>query len=335
MINYNQTIELTWNPSNRIYWESKGYPFTQYKDKFFIKVKDLKNTSHQRVDVICDVCNKSLDIEYRDYKKNISRNNKYVCQSCSVQIKHYKTIEKRRKDYIERLQKQSEKNGYTLLLDNIDMITSNTSIIEYLCPIHGKQSMRLANYLSGRKCPHCATMNNAEHYKLKTNTIITRVQKCGGKILNPEEYINQSVSNLIFECSECGNTFTSSFRNFTQHGGQICKSCSNQESLGEKKIRYYLEEHNINYTQEYWFYDCRDKNPLPFDFYLTNFNTIIEFDGRQHFENTNYFTYSFDKVKMHDKIKNDYCKKNNIKLIRIPYTKINHINQILDKELFT
>ena len=38
-------------------------------------------------------------------------------------------------------------------------------------------------------------------------------------------------------------------------------------------------------------------------------------------------------VKKHDKIKNEYCKNNNIRLIRIPYTSINEVNTILNREL--
>ncbi len=35
-------------------------------------------------------------------------------------------------------------------------------------------------------------------------------------------------------------------------------------------------------------------------------------------------------IQFRDKIKTDYCKSNNIKLIRIPYTEFNNIEKILD-----
>ena len=41
----------------------------------------------------------------------------------------------------------------------------------------------------------------------------------------------------------------------------------------------------------------------------------------------------FDEIKMRDNIKNDFCEKNNIKLIRIPYWDINNIEKILEKEI--
>ena len=42
---------------------------------------------------------------------------------------------------------------------------------------------------------------------------------------------------------------------------------------------------------------------------------LIEFDGIQHFDKNNNF-YGESTVK-HDQMKNDYCIKNNIKLIRL------------------
>ena len=54
---------------------------------------------------------------------------------------------------------------------------------------------------------------------------------------------------------------------------------------------------------------------------------IIEFDGEQHFKPISSMRgeSGFDKNQKYDKIKNDYCEKNGIKLIRIPWS-INHPN---------
>jgi very-short-patch-repair endonuclease len=115
----------------------------------------------------------------------------------------------------------------------------------------------------------------------------------------------------------------------------VCPDCSGSKSVGEKKIWRYLEYRKIEFVPQKWFPECKDKRPLPFDFYLPDCNTIIEFDGRQHFGETNYFTYSYEETKKHDEIKNNYCKANGIYLIRIPYWNIDKIEQILDKELIS
>ena len=105
------------------------------------------------------------------------------------------------------------------------------------------------------------------------------------------------------------------------------------ESLGEKRIRIYLENNSILFEKQKWFPDCRDRNPLPFDFYLQKYNLLIEYDGRQHFEETDYFTYPLEITQHHDQIKNNYCLTNGIHLIRIPYWNYNKIEEILEQEL--
>ena len=64
---------------------------------------------------------------------------------------------------------------------------------------------------------------------------------------------------------------------------------------------------------------------------------IIEFDGEQHFEPERFNNISieqakenFIKVQAHNKYKNQWCKNNNIPLIRIPYT---HLNKICLEDL--
>lgn len=108
------------------------------------------------------------------------------------------------------------------------------------------------------------------------------------------------------------------------------KSCGcGPKSWGEKIISYLLVENNIPFETEYSFSNCyhKDKNkPLRFDFFVNN-SYVIEFDGRQHFME-NSWSSSSEKLKdlqVRDQIKNKYCLKNNIPIIRIPYYYINNI----------
>ena len=77
--------------------------------------------------------------------------------------------------------------------------------------------------------------------------------------------------------------------------------------------------------KEYGFNDCRDEKPLPFDFYITSFDCLIEIDGQQHFEPTQFdgdikiANKKFTLQQKHDTIKNNYCKDKNIPLLRLPY----------------
>jgi len=82
-----------------------------------------------------------------------------------------------------------------------------------------------------------------------------------------------------------------------------------------------LRKNNINFEQQYKFDDCKYKYKLKFDFFLKDYNLCIEFDGLQHYKQIKRFggADGFAKTKIKDKIKNNYCLKNNIKMIRIKY----------------
>ena len=108
---------------------------------------------------------------------------------------------------------------------------------------------------------------------------------------------------------------------------------NDSKSVGEERIRKYLETNNILFEQEKWFPDYRDINPVPIDFYLLDHNILTEFDGEQHYKQGNFTHSKLSYTQLHDTIKNDYCKNNNIKLIRIPYWDINNIEMILDDKL--
>ena len=100
-----------------------------------------------------------------------------------------------------------------------------------------------------------------------------------------------------------------------------------QKSKGEEKIKELLIQYNIPFEQQKTFIDCKDERPLPFDFYVNN-QYIIEYDGIQHFEANGGWNTENNvlKVKKHDQIKDEYCKKNNIPIIRIPYTLYDSLN---------
>ena len=67
-------------------------------------------------------------------------------------------------------------------------------------------------------------------------------------------------------------------------------------SKGELKIDKFLLKNNINFKTQVSFNDCKYKDKLRFDFGVYNqYNELIylvEFNGRQHYEETNFFEES-------------------------------------------
>lgn len=128
-----------------------------------------------------------------------------------------------------------------------------------------------------------------------------------------------SAGNIYWHCKcSCGiekDVTGNSLRNGTSI------SCGHVLSKGNFKIAQILKENNIPFEQEKKFDTCKDKKSLPFDFYVNN-SYLIEFDGEQHYkDNKNHWNIynRYEYTKKHDEIKNQWCKSNNIPLIRIPY----------------
>ena len=104
-------------------------------------------------------------------------------------------------------------------------------------------------------------------------------------------------------------------------------SCGCVKSKGELKIGQLLTENKIPFEKQKTFDSCRfqDTNQLArFDFYVDN-SYIIEFDGAQHFQFSNNGwnnEENFKRTQKRDEFKNQWCKENDIPLIRIPYIQL-------------
>lgn len=147
-----------------------------------------------------------------------------------------------------------------------------------------------------------------------------------------DERQNRSV---VWQCQcDCGNFIKVSARNLTNNNTKSCGCISS--SIGELNIETLLKENNIVYEKEKTFLDFvyEETNGRPrFDFYLINYNRLIEFDGKQHFYDTGWTNQhiNFSKRQRQDRLKNEYAKSHNIDLVRIPYWERDNItlNMIL------
>jgi hypothetical protein len=96
-------------------------------------------------------------------------------------------------------------------------------------------------------------------------------------------------------------------------------------SYGESLIESILKRKGIIFTKERRFSECRNILPLPFDFsvIVNDEEFLIEFQGQQHYKPVKWGKHdggsNFVKQQSKDKIKVDWCKTNNKKLLIIPY----------------
>jgi very-short-patch-repair endonuclease len=232
-------------------------------------------------------------------------------------------IIKRCKCVHNNLYKYETKNEYK----NIE------SKIKIFCKNHGHFIQSVHNHLNGQGCPKCKFEKLAT---LKRTTPEFFLKKCNEKFKNKNydyslvEYKKDKVKVEII-CSVHG-----SFKqtpNYLLGYSKGCPKCI--ISNGENKIINYLIEKNINYEHQKIFDNCKYVKKLRFDFFISEKNIIIEFDGQQHFKPIKIFG-GYDEYRKNlikDEIKNKYCAEENIKLIRIPFTDIDNIEQILNLNL--
>lgn len=143
-----------------------------------------------------------------------------------------------------------------------------------------------------------------------------------------EEYVN-GLTPILIKHNKCGHEWKCTPKSLMRDN--VCPYC--KTSKGEKYIASFLDKQNIPYEKEVTFDGCKDVINLRFDFQIIIKGRIklIEFDGVQHFYSGK-SNYRNPKVMEHDKIKNEYCKANNIPLLRIPYWWLK--SDKIDTELF-
>lgn len=131
---------------------------------------------------------------------------------------------------------------------------------------------------------------------------------------------------------KCGNICIVSGK-LLRDGHTTSCGCRRQ-SLGEEKVENLLLQNNISYAKEYSVQVRKEliyqHHKARFDFAIfenNNLKYLIEYDGLQHFEeNVREDSLgwnnqkSYEQTHERDIIKNQWCKENNIPLIRIPYT---------------
>lgn len=203
--------------------------------------------------------------------------------------------------------------------------------VTIICPIHGGFEQTPNNHLSGRGCHLCSAKKSAKTRTLSTRDFIERAQNVHGSkySYSLSEYKGQRKKIKII-CPEHGEFEQNPVEHWAGKGCPRCKS-----SKGEEIIFNFLEKSNIKFIKEKTFNNCKDKVKLRFDFYLPEHNMCIEFDGIGHYRAQSNWggEKAFLKQKKRDKIKDQYCKNSNIKLIRIPYWDKENIGLILTQHL--
>ena len=281
---------------------------------FYVYDDVIYKGMHKKVKIFCKKCD---DYFYQTPTGHLQGKSCIKCYSLS------------KDDFIKKSKEIHGEVKYDY--SNINYKGSKYKVNIY-CNKHKKEfSQLVSSHIKGCGCPECSKEERTKRKKYTTEFFIERAINIFGDFYSYEKTIyKKSKEKLVVTCRQHGDFYITpnSFLN-----GKGCPKCN--MSSGETRILGFLEELKIDYKPQKKFEECKDKQELPFDFYLPEHNLCIEFDGKQHYKPVDFFggDKKFKDRKRKDKIKTKFCKDNNIELLRIPYWEQNNIRSILDDML--
>lgn len=201
-----------------------------------------------------------------------------------------------------------------------------------MCHTHGDFWQSPHAHISGKQgCRACQYDLLSSRYSKQQQTFIDEATNIWGDMFDYTKvrYISANIKVSIV-CKMCGDTFTQRPQSHLLkfHGCHSCKP----KSIGESQISKWFIDNGIAFEQQKKFTTCKNKLPLPFDFYVPSLDLLIEFNGEQHYKPWHSLPNAdilLDKQRMRDLIKTKWCAENNKRLLIIPYWKLSTIDDIL------
>ncbi|MEK4025501.1 HNH endonuclease [Sporosarcina sp. FSL W7-1283] len=197
-------------------FESVGYQLITTVDKYV--------DASSKIDFICDQGHKR-STTYRSFREGIR------CTGCSGHEKH--TFE-----YVQKLFLDSG----CVLLD--DKYINNETKLNYICSCGNKSSIKLQNFIMGKRCYECRSDKIAEAIRLPYKYVQNYFEENGCTLIS-KEY--KSLSSKLKYICKCGRKGFSSFATFKE--SKQCKKCSfdalrnpnltDEDRVNQRKIEGY------------------------------------------------------------------------------------------------
>jgi len=192
-----------------------------------------------------------------------------------------------------------------------------SSKMKIKCNIHGWFLQKPYQHYSGSGCNKCAIIEVHEKQKINFKEFKKRSQlKHGSRYNYSEEDYVDIFTPIKISCEKHGEFYQ---KPHDHYRGSGCPKC--QSSRGENAVRLILKELDIEFKEQKTFEGLEYRNKLRCDFYIPNTNTVIEYNGLQHYEPISIFggLKGLEETQKRDVVKYDYLAKNKIKLIIIRY----------------
>jgi hypothetical protein len=286
-------------------------------------IKSIFESRKRIIYIKCGCCGEEYSQNLSEFKRSPYK----VCTQCANKLKAEK-----RKHPINKVDKELKSFNVERLSDYVNIDADMKLKCE--CNNIFYSSLYKLRMAQNKVCPKCLCKIRSENYEYDIDNFLIR---CPDNIKILSEY-NGRLENITFQYKDCGHVEERKAKDIIRHSKTLsCKTCD--ISLGEKKIKKYCEDNNIKYTHQYRIDDCRNIRPLPFDFYLPEYNILIEFQGQGHFEKERLNRMGesvfggfegFLSSKKNDLIKKKYIRNNTqYKFVEIMYYEYHQINNIL------
>lgn len=312
------------------------------------KLKQQKKTPYDIVKTKFEKAGLTLLTDENDYMSVSNPIMRFIC-SCSAETEQQKTwtafqqspycplcakeesIKKRCTDQYNEFVLYCKEKGY-IPVSTLEDYSNVLTPMKYICPKHGEQTTNLSHLREGKGCPKCGYEKIGEKCRISDEELRMRIK-------NRELELLTSYSNLhdigTFQCFHHPNVQFKARISDVIYSDVKCPAC--HESKGEKKIRLWLENHNISFEPQKRFKELfryKSQNKLSYDFYVPSCNLLIEYQGEFH-DGTAWQQTSehYENQKIKDAIKKEYAKNNGYGFLEIWYWDYKNIESILEKEL--
>lgn len=176
------------------------------------------------------------------------------------------------------------------------------------------------NFYRGYRCPHCykTPKKTPDQFREEVKNLVGREYEVVGEYRTKKEKVR------MLHVS-CGRDFEMRPNDFLSNANR-CPHCATMphDSKGIFQIREFLRSSGLAFAEEARFDGLRFKNPLRYDFCVTDpvdgtARVLIEFDGKQHFFPTFRSRTTHEAQVTRDRIKDEFAESNGIPLVRFTF----------------
>lgn len=237
-----------------------------------------------------------------------------------------------KKDYYKQIQSSSCRKDLTglrfgsLVVDKMIYEYKHKTKAECTCDC-GEKVCVIATYLTSGDTTSCGCYQKKRTVESNIKDFSGITSNYGVRFIKKVEQNDHGCWLWECECPCCNGRFVALPAKVLN--GHITSCGCARQSSRERLIESILKANNISFEREHIFNECRNIHPLRFDFYIESKNTVIEYQGEQHYSPVIVFggVEEFKIRKHNDDTKRAFCKENNISLIELPYT-------LSDKEIY-